>query len=230
MFKFNCSILVPNRSNSPTYRPPPRTKEVIINNQSIKLKYCFTCKIFRPPRASHCSLCDNCVGRFPVLLSRDFWFQQIFQNVLIIIALGWGTVWANGTIVSSTCSLFRWLCCASTYLLALSRIWFSVCTFYPYQMKAHHFVSTVSKGTTMIEAIKKSPISLLEGVICFFSVWSILGLAGFHTYLILSNLTTNEDVKGSFSSKRNNSLSNPYSMGSAWRNCLSILCGPHTPR
>ena len=55
---------VPNASNSPTYRPPPRTKEILIKGQPVKLKYCFTCKIFRPPRASHCSLCDNCVGEY----------------------------------------------------------------------------------------------------------------------------------------------------------------------
>lgn len=50
------------------------------------------------------------------------------------------------------------------------------------------------EGKTFMVAIQKNPASVIEGVICFFSVWSILGLAGFHTYLTTSNQTTNEDV------------------------------------
>lgn len=75
-----------------------------------------------------------------------------------------------------------------------------------------------------------APLTVLELVICFFSIWSILGLSGFHTYLVASNLTTNEDIKGSWSNKRGGEASvNPYSHKSVITNCCAVLCGPLPP-
>ncbi|XP_069463826.1 palmitoyltransferase ZDHHC14 isoform X1 [Ambystoma mexicanum] len=185
---------VANGSSAGAYRPPPRTKEVVINGQTVKLKYCFTCKIFRPPRASHCSLCDNCVERFDHHCP-----------------------WVGNCVGKRNYRFF--------YMFILS---LSFLTVFIFAFVITHVILRAQQAG-FLSAIKDSPASVLEAVVCFFSVWSIVGLSGFHTYLISSNQTTNEDIKGSWSSKRGKDNYNPYSYGNIYTNCCSALCGPMPP-
>ncbi|XP_016358006.1 palmitoyltransferase ZDHHC18-like [Sinocyclocheilus anshuiensis] len=184
-----------DNSGSSTYRPPPRTKEILINDQVVKLKYCFTCKMFRPPRTSHCSLCDNCVERFDhhcpwvgnCVGKRNYRFFYAF-----IVSLSFLTSFIFGCVIT-------------------------------------HLTLRSQSVNGIIQAIKESPASVVELVICFFSIWSILGPSGFHTYLVASNLTTNEDIKGSWSSKRGEESGNPYTYNNIFTNCCVVLCGPMPP-
>ncbi|XP_045914475.1 palmitoyltransferase ZDHHC18-B [Micropterus dolomieu] len=185
---------IDNTGNA-SYRPPPRTKEVLINQQVVKLKYCFTCKMFRPPRTSHCSLCDNCVERFDHHCP-----------------------WVGNCVGKRNYRFFY------TFIVSLSFL-----TAFIFGCVTTHLALRAQGGKGLVFALQESPGSAVELVICFFSVWSILGLSGFHTYLVSSNLTTNEDIKGSWSGKSGEDVTNPYTHRNIFVNCCSVLCGPMPP-
>lgn len=173
-------------------RPPPRIRNVQINNQIVKLKYCYTCKIFRPPRASHCSICDNCVDRFDHHCP-----------------------WVGNCVGKRNYRYF--------YLFTMS---LSLLTIYIFTFDIVHVVMrSVDKG--FLNTLKETPGTVLEVLVCFFTLWSVVGLTGFHTYLISLNQTTNEDIKGSWSGK--NRVQNPYSHKNIIKNCCEVLCGPTYP-
>lgn len=92
-----------------------------------------------------------------------------------------------------------------------------------------HLVLLQTETRDFLDVLKMSPFSVVVSAICFLSVWSVIGLAGFHTYLTSSDQTTNEDIKGSFSSKGGQASTNPYSKRNICLNCFYILCGPLQP-
>ncbi|CDQ83885.1 unnamed protein product [Oncorhynchus mykiss] len=174
-------------------RPPPRIRNVQINGQIVKLKYCYTCKIFRPPRASHCSICDNCVDRFDHHCP-----------------------WVGNCVGKRNYRYF--------YLFTLS---LSLLTIYIFTFNIVHVVMR-SVNSGFVKTLQDTPGTYPFMLVCFFTLWSVVGLTGFHTYLISLNQTTNEDIKGSWSGK--NRVQNPYSHKNIINNCCEVLCGPAYPR
>ena len=56
--------ILPRQRKDYYYNTNRPALKYVINGHIFTLNYCYTCSLFRPPRTSHCSLCDNCVERF----------------------------------------------------------------------------------------------------------------------------------------------------------------------
>eukprot|EP00033_Pygsuia_biforma_P002440 GCRY01002706.1.p1 GENE.GCRY01002706.1~~GCRY01002706.1.p1 ORF type:complete len:252 (-),score=25.90 GCRY01002706.1:278-1033(-) len=145
-----------------TYRS---TKEVEVNGVKVTVKYCETCRLFRPPRCSHCSVCDNCVNRF------DHHCPWV------------------GTCIGERNYRFFYLFIVSITLLCLSVFAFSIVHLVILSEDEG------DGWDAFVTAVQHAPQSLLLSIFTFFISFSLVGLFLFHTFLICTAQTTNESIK-----------------------------------
>ncbi|NXO67150.1 ZDHC5 Palmitoyltransferase, partial [Phainopepla nitens] len=191
----------------------PLYKTVEIKGIQVRMKWCATCRFYRPPRCSHCSVCDNCVevsscrGLRQPLPGREPRKQpltvphprQEFDH---------HCPWVNNCIGRRNYRyFFLFLLSLTTHIMGV----FGFGLLYVlYQVEE---LSGVRMAVTMV-------------VMCVAGLFFIpvAGLTGFHVVLVARGRTTNEQVTGKFRGGVN-----PFTNGCC-KNVSRVLCSSPAPR
>jgi len=168
---------------------PPLYQNVWINDTLITLKYCFTCKMYRPPRASHCPTCNNCVERFD---HHCPWLNNCIgvRNYRIFIFFLWTSLFM--ILASSGVALAQ-------IVLAGAHISFR-------GNSAAQPGYNVGVGFWNLLRLSPGPVLLIAYLIVPFLFVGIL--TTYHTFLIFTNQTTYESIK-----RKTGSFNFPHSRG-----------------
>ncbi|GAW83432.1 palmitoyltransferase [Plasmodium gonderi] len=148
---------------------PPRQKEVLINGNFYKLKYCYTCNIYRGIRTVHCSICDNCVEKFDhhcpwvgnCIGTRNYkYFVYFVFNLYILICITLGA------------SIYKLTICINS-------------------------LSDEGYNTEkiFIHIWRMATDSIILIIYTVLTLWFVIGLLCYHIYTIVTNQTTYEQIK-----------------------------------
>eukprot|EP00437_Effrenium_voratum_P045695 CAMPEP_0181532206 /NCGR_PEP_ID=MMETSP1110-20121109/72494_1 /TAXON_ID=174948 /ORGANISM="Symbiodinium sp., Strain CCMP421" /LENGTH=399 /DNA_ID=CAMNT_0023663295 /DNA_START=36 /DNA_END=1235 /DNA_ORIENTATION=- len=180
-------------------REPQRFYDVILRGHPFKLKYCKTCNIYRPPRCTHCSVCENCVERFD---HHCPWLGNCIGKRNYRLFYGF---------VSATGALNILVLATAVAQLAL-------------RSKQIAEESQVGGGDAFGQAVLTAPMAAILSIYALGIVWFTFGLCAYHNYLVCTNQTTYEQIKGAFSG-----ATNPFHRG-AVGNYWDILFTSVRPR
>lgn len=146
---------------------PPLIWEKEVDGHVERHRYCATCNVYRPPRASHCSICNNCVKEFDhhcpwvgtCIGKRNYRFFCIF-------------------VFSVT---FH---CLFVFSCSVLELWHDL-----------QVVPSSSDEFILWRALKERYVSVAIAAYTFLMVWTLGGLAGFHCFLICNGKTSREQLK-----------------------------------
>ncbi|KIS66781.1 uncharacterized protein UMAG_10704 [Mycosarcoma maydis] len=154
----------------------PVQRVLRIRGQTVQVKWCETCGTYRPPRSSHCRVCDNCVENIDhhctylntCIGRRNYVSFMVFLSTSILSAL-------------------YVVACTTARLVLMTRH-----SGYRYP-SANGDVT--ARGLSLQQALKQSPVSALLFLLCVGATAPVLVLFTYHVRLVLLNRSTVEQIR-----------------------------------
>eukprot|EP00177_Eucheuma_denticulatum_P006432 GFKZ01011732.1.p1 GENE.GFKZ01011732.1~~GFKZ01011732.1.p1 ORF type:complete len:373 (-),score=32.43 GFKZ01011732.1:786-1811(-) len=167
--------IIPRATSTPaSYAAAPAVRErrLIYHGRPILVKYCDTCRIWRPPRTSHCATCNNCVRRF------DHHCPWLGNDIGLRNYRSYFTFVSVATIAE---------------ILAIT---VSVLTIHWSAAGIREEFPMIGYGESLRRALSGAvAVNLVVILICILALAFTGGLTGFHLYLMWNNVTTAESFK-----------------------------------